>query len=352
VGLAAGVALVITEWTLPYINAFLDTNIVTDYWRSPFVITWVVLGTLFLAVLAGLYPAFVVAAFRPATVFRGALTNSRSASRVWQSLVVLQFAILIGLIIATGVVYRQKIFATRNSLRVPTDQILLIDSPCNSAFRNELQRLPGVLDVGCSSESILTGDSFDNIRLRNGGAQAINVVGVDAGVLGLYGLQPLAGRFFPTGAAAAATDRSEQSTVRPIIINATAVKALGLGSPATAIGQTLQFSDDIREVIGVVPDFSLGSVRQKLNPTLYEVEPKSFQRINLRLAGRDIPETLEQIDRLWTRTGADHPITRYFLSDYTQSLYVTVLREAEMFGVFACIAVLLASLGLFALTAS
>ena len=159
VGLAVGFALVITEWALPYINAFLDTNIVIDYWRSPVVIAWIVFGTLVLTVLAGLYPAFVVSAFRPATVLRGALTNSRSASLVWQSLVVLQFAALIGLMIATGVVYRQKIFATRNTLRVPTDQILLIDSPCNGAFRSELQRLPGVLGVGCSTESILTGAS-------------------------------------------------------------------------------------------------------------------------------------------------------------------------------------------------
>jgi len=74
--------------------------------------------------------------------------------------------------------------------------------------------------------------------------------------------------------------------------------------------------------------------------------------MSLRLAGGDIPETLERIDRLWARTGASHPIKRYFLSDYIQSLYVAVLREAEMFGVFACIAVLLAGLGLFALTAS
>src|SRR5581483_12057465 len=90
----------------------------------------------------------------------------------------------------------------------------------------------------------------------------------------------------------------------------------------------------------------------KINPTLYLVEPKSFSLMSLRLAGGDIPETLERIDRLWARTGASHPIKRYFLSDYIQSLYVAVLREAEMFGVFACIAVLLAGLGLFALTAS
>jgi len=263
VALAMGFAVVIAEWTLPYINTFLDTNVELEYWRSPVVIAWIGVGAVLLAVLAGLYPAFVVSAFRPATVLRGTLTHSRSANRLWQGLVVLQFAALIGLMIATAVVYRQKIFATRNTLRVPTDQILLIESPCNSAFRSELQRLPGVRGVGCSADSILTGRSFDNIRLRDGGAQAISVVGVGEGVLELYGLQPVAGRFFSSGAEAAATDGPARSQAQRLIINQTAVQALGFGTPAAAIGQSLQLSGGTGEIIGVVPDFSLESVRQK-----------------------------------------------------------------------------------------
>src|SRR6185312_1649107 len=114
VALACGLAVVMAEWCLPHINSFLDTNVATDYWRSPVVLTWIVLGGLILALLAGLYPAFIVAAFRPAGVLRGALTHSTGESRLWQSLVVLQFAALIGLMIAAGVIYRQKMFATRN----------------------------------------------------------------------------------------------------------------------------------------------------------------------------------------------------------------------------------------------
>src|SRR5581483_8717269 len=71
VALAMGFAVVIAEWTLPYINTFLDTNVELEYWRSPVVIAWIGVGAVLLAVLAGLYPAFVVSAFRPATVLRG-----------------------------------------------------------------------------------------------------------------------------------------------------------------------------------------------------------------------------------------------------------------------------------------
>src|SRR5262249_38277232 len=82
--IACGLAIVMAEWCLPYINSFLDTNVATDYWRSPVVVAWIVLGALILGILAGLYPAVIVSAFRPAAVLRGALTHSKGASRVWQ----------------------------------------------------------------------------------------------------------------------------------------------------------------------------------------------------------------------------------------------------------------------------
>jgi putative ABC transport system permease protein len=352
VALACALAMVMTEWCLPYLNTFLDTNAAVDYWRNPVIMAWIVLGALVLAPLAGLYPAFVVSAFRPVTVLRGTLTHSRGASRVWQALVVLQFAALIGLMIAAGVVYRQKLFATRNTLRVPSDQVLLIQSPCNSAFKSEIQRMPGVRGVGCSSESILADQSFDNVRLPDGSALALSLMEIDHGVLELYGLQPLAGRFLPDTTQTGSTDSAEAREPLRLVINQTAVRALGFASPAVAIGRSLTLSGRDGEIIGVVADFSLNSVKRKINPTIYLSDPKTFSLITVSLSGHDIPETLDAIDRLWEKTGGKGPITRHFLSEHIQALYVAMLRQAELFGLFVSIAVVLASLGLFALTAA
>ena len=335
------VAMVLTEWCLPYLNTFLDTHATVEYWRNPAVMAWVILGALALALLAGLYPAWVVSAFRPATVLRGTLTHSQGASRLWQALVVLQFATLIGLMVAAGVVYRQKLFATHNTLRVATDQVLLIQSPCNGAFKSEIQRLPGVRGAGCSSDNLLKDQSFDNLRLPDGSALAISEIEIDPEVLQQYGLQPLAGRFLP----------NTPDTQR-LVINQTAVRALGYSSAAAAIGQTLRLSGGDAQIIGVVADFSLDSVKQRINPTIYLFSPKTFSLITVRLAGQDIPETLDSIDRLWAKTGGAGSINRYFLSDHFQRLYVSMLHQAELFGLFMAIAIVLASLGLFALTAS
>jgi putative ABC transport system permease protein len=79
---------------------------------------------------------------------------------------------------------------------------------------------------------------------------------------------------------------------------------------------------------------------------------RDFQLINVKLAGRDIPETLEMIDRLWSATGSSGRIDRFFLNDYIQNLYLSMLREAQAFSVFSGVAVLLACLGLVGLSAS
>jgi hypothetical protein len=96
-----------------------------------------------------------------------------------QSLVALQFAILIGLLIAAAVVYQQRRFATQDALRIKADQILIIRSACNASFETEIRALPGVLRAFCSADSLLTGTAFGNYRLRDGSPQAIGMVGVE-----------------------------------------------------------------------------------------------------------------------------------------------------------------------------
>jgi putative ABC transport system permease protein len=174
------------------------------------------------------------------------------------------------------------------------------------------------------------------------------------------------------------------------VINETALRQLGFTSPQAAIGQTLAFdqpapshdahpvksegphgagttySDDSSRtrdtldgiVIGVVPDFSLFPSEDAVPPTAYSVSWTSLKPqpqatlIHVKLSGRDIPETLDAIDGLWRKAGADRPIDRSFLDSYIENLVINMLRQGQAFAIFAGIAVLLACLGLFALTSA
>ena len=350
VTLAMGLAIALTECVLPSANAFLNFGARFDYWRDPTLIGWVALGTLVLAVLAGLYPAFVLSSFRPATVLREVSAHSHGTNRTRQVLVTLQFVVSITLIVASIVVYQQHVFATSEALRLSTAQHLIVRAPCRPALKSELVALPGVLGAGCMSGSFLDGAGFSTMRLIDGTQTTIGSVTLEAGVLELFGVRPLAGRLF-TNADVSARDR--------VLINESAVRRFGFASPARAVGQVVPIADsrtDPEEIIGVVPDFALYSVEREIGPTMYGNHggPNDvfLSLIDVKLDGRKLPETLASIQHVWRAMGASEPLQSFFLDDYVQNLYLAVLRFAQAFALMAGIAVLLACLGLVGLSAS
>jgi putative ABC transport system permease protein len=354
VALATAIAIALTEMALPSVNAFMSSGAVFDYWRDPALLAWIALGVLTLSVLAGLYPAFVLSSFRPAVTLKGTLTHTRSGNVTRQVLVALQFAVLMSLLVAAAVGYQQHRFATTEALRVPTDQHLLLRASCDHAFRTEVQHLPGVIGAACSGWSFLSNGGFSLTSAPNGELMAIGVTPVDAGLFELYDLKPVAGRFFSTerDSDVFIADLASRAATRGVI-NETAVRALGFPTAQAALGKTIPKVFGGVEIVGVVPDFSIASVEKALPPTVYVPAPGASIYIDVKLRGDRIPETLPAIDALWARTGGGaEPLSRFFLDDWIQDLYLTVLRVSQWFGLMAGVAVLLACLGLIGLSAS
>ena len=308
----------------------------------------IALAVLLLGILAGAYPAMVLSAFRPLRVLTGETRQSRSAVVMRQILVTAQFSILIGLIIAAAVVYQQRQFATRDALRVDTDQMLLIRSPCNATFTSRLRTVSGVRGLACSSSSLVEHGLFNlaYVNDRTGVEHLMYPIRVQPSLFDLYGIKPLAGRISP----------SSETTY--YVFNETAVRQLGFTRSQDAIGYATASCDPspcrLRPISGVIPDFSLESVEHKIEAQEFVVTTKDpgFDLINVKLTGHQIPETLIAIDGLWKATGAKDPINRMFLDVRIQLMYLAMLREAQLFGVFATMAVVLACLGLLGLAAS
>jgi putative ABC transport system permease protein len=342
---ASLVAVALTELLLPYANVFLIAGATFGYWQDPALIGAIVPVILLLGMLAGAYPALVLSAFHPLRVLTGETRQSRRAGLLRQILVTAQFAILIGLIIAAGVMYQQRQFATQEALRIDTDQMLLIRSPCNSAFTSELRALPGVRGLACSS-SVLVDHGGVNVMLVKdevGTQQLLYPIFVQPSLFDLYGIKPVAGRDFAS------------ATGTYYLLNETAARQLGFARPADAIGYELPaYGRRAVPVVGVVPDFSLDSVEHKIEAQGFVVTAQDplFNLISVKLTGQQIPETLSAIDRLWKATGSQAPINRSFLEEHIQTMYLAMLREAQLFGVFAMVAIVLACLGLLGMAAS
>jgi putative ABC transport system permease protein len=260
----------------------------------------------------------------------------------------LQFAILIGLIIAAAVIYRQREFATTDAMRVNTDQVLALEAECKPGLMNELRSIGGVRLVACTNSEMFTAGSFGPVDLRGGTTVMVSLVHIDSASFDVYGIRPRAGRLFSLDHGDAPYAQADRRPTR-WVINEKAVKAFGFASPEAAVGKTVGSAG---EVIGVVEDFSLGSLRDEILPTTYEYGGDKAGQIHLKLSGQRIPEALRAIDAAWRRAGTDQPLKRFFVDEHIRALYAADLRQAQIFALFAGVAVLLACLGLFGLSAS
>jgi putative ABC transport system permease protein len=355
--IAMVLAIVLVELLLPSLNSFLVQSLAFPYWHDPTLGFGLVALTLILGVLAGAWPAFVLSAFSPATVLKSGTTTSIGHGRLREVLVIAQFAILIGLIAATTVIWRQMDFASHAGLRLNTSEVLAVATECRTSFKDEIAKLQGVQAVSCSQAAALNmSNSHWPFRLRDGTQVYISTASVDFGFFELSGLRPSAGRLFTRTYAADTMPADYFTSANPsasrVVINESAVRALGFTSPRAAIDQNIRgFGERPLQIIGVVPDYSLDAIHQERAPELYGVFPASFEYLLARLRGEQIPETLEAIDALWKRAGDPRPMQRFFLDDHIQGLYLDVIRRGRIFAGFAAAAVFIACLGLFALSA-
>jgi len=340
---------------LPRFNAFLDRVIALNGEQLSLLPLGLIIFVM-AGVLGGLYPAFVLSAFRPAAVLKGGAAGGGGSSILRQSLVIAQFTTLIGLIIATVVIGRQTSFAMQDGLRLDTDQIITIETACPDSFRTQVSALPGVRGAACSNSIIFGGASQVRPSVAPDGSRfALYGAGIDAGLLELYGLKPVAGRFFPEGSKYLERPKDNPSWRRPILINEAAVRAAQFPSAEAALGQGFrdpQGGPITEEVIGVVPDFPFRSLRDPMYPATFTIPRNTaYTMMVVKLDGARVGETLAAIDKAWNTLATGRPIMRQFYDERVQAQYRDIVRQTQAFAAFSAAAIFVACLGLFGLSA-
>ena len=371
VAIAAGVAMALAVFLRSHISALLQAEIPATFWRDPWMWLAFVGTTAAIGVLAAVYPAFILSSFRPGVVLRGGPVSASGSGVVRNVLIGCQLAGFIGLLVAAVFIHRQGQFALSESLKFDTDQVLVVQTafgkPCNAALRDEIRKLPGVRAAACSLMAPFANTVATIYKTRSGDVVQLTQSHIDFDFFEVYNIRPLAGRVF--SAARGAADAAPEDPVAvgheaPLVINETAVRQLGFASNAAAVGQTLpginrlmtlqgRFSRPLpAQIIGVVPDFPMASIRDAVLPSVYFVDPHLALRIHVKIGSKaDVPRTLDAIDRLWKELGDTRPIQRRFASENIEERYVSLTRQGQVFSVFSWVALLLACLGLFGLSA-
>jgi putative ABC transport system permease protein len=360
VGFSAVVAIGLAERLSPKLQVFLQRGAAFPYWHEPAFVCGIIGFALVLGVLAGAYPALVLSAFKPATVLKTNTVRSSGSGVLRRLLATFQFAVLIGLIVATATIYAQIHFALNEGMRIDKDQTLLISSSCQGPFPEQVRAVTGVAAVVCSHIHTLDrgGGRLSSATLPDGSKILVTKSMVAPGFFEFYGLRPLAGRFLSAARGDEMPFFAEPAQRKPpavIVINEAALRAFGFQSAAAAIGQELptNFGDPSTKatVVGVVADFSLDSIGSVVGPIFYFSDASFYGVLNVKLNGYDIPETLASIDRLWKEFGEPRPIVRSFLDQQIEDLHKDLTRQGQVFAAFAGVAVFIAGLGLFGLAA-
>jgi putative ABC transport system permease protein len=376
---ATVLALTLVELLLPAVNAFVDADLRVHYTGEGGLLLPILGLVLLVGGAGGLYPAFVLSRFRPATVLRGnsSSTDAAGSGRLRSILVVAQFAVSIGLIICTSVIYAQTAFARTVDPGYRRDGILQIGNLYRTALRPSMDRLlreisevDGVSSVGRSTIGVATWGMNNMVVTRPGATEGVEfeLHRVDPGFFRTMGIPTTAGRTFSERQAmddstvpADAGDEGVAAMAHRgynIVLNERAARLLGYRDPAQAVGQTLLADDGDVEtvgrtpatVIGVVGDSRFRSIRDPVAPTMFLYDRFQPMWLLVRYSGNPAA-VRDRIERVWKRIAPQVPFEAEFSDDIVRELYHAEDTRGIVFAVFAMLAIFVACLGLFGLAA-
>lgn len=352
------IALVIVRLTLPAFNDLSGAEIELNFLKNAPMLLGLLAVTLFVGILAGSYPALFLAAFEPVSVLSGLLKRGAKAGVLRRILVTFQFAISILLIVVTSVVYKQLDYAQNIDLGFEKEQLLLIPGTPDelrgryTEFRNALMKNPNIVNAAGSSR-VPPGSLRSSITARPEGIPEDQQVGMqtvwtDFDFIETVGFEIAAGRSFSRGYP---TDGSSG-----FLLNEAAVRRIGWTNE-TAIGKSFgsaeikdwqsgQWEDRDGQVIGVLRDFHFESLREKIVPTVYFVAPYMAWNYVIRLKANQLQETIAFIKDTWHEFVPNEPIVYQFVDEAFEELYRNEERQAQIFGIFASLAIVVACLGL------
>jgi putative ABC transport system permease protein len=340
---------------LPVFNNLAAKQMTIGLFSRPLLLPALLLLMLVVGLLAGSYPALFLSGFQPIEVLKGKLSKGFKAGWLRNGLVVIQFAISIVLIFGTVVIYRQLAYIQDRQVGFNRDQVLVVENTGVlgdgiRAYRDNLARLPGVEGITVTGFLPTADWRSDNtfflspdLDIKKG--ISLQTWRVDEKYIPVMGMQTVAGRNF-------SPDFPTDST--GVIVNEAMVRQLGLLHP---VSEKIYTINDINtrklmtyHILGVVKDFNFNSLREVVSPLGLFLQP-DHGRIALRIQTKQLSQLVSQVQAGWDRMAPGQPFSYTFMDDQFNSIYRTEQRMGGISLSFSLLAIFIACLGLFGLSA-
>ncbi|MEB2776346.1 FtsX-like permease family protein [Algoriphagus sp. D3-2-R+10] len=336
------------------VNSWAGVNLTFALWsNSEF---WGTFPIIFLVIvlLSGLYPAFMLATFRPMEVLKGNTGTSGAGMGMRRGLIVFQFSISIVLLIGTIVVFKQVNYMQDMELGMELEQIVTVPGPglvpegvnkgnVVETFTQELSNLPAVLKVGTSGTLPGGGFAFGTNGFKKATAdqsEEIHASGtsIDTSFVRLYGLE------FVAGSIKNSSYSVPEGEPARILINETAAYSLGYDTPSEALGEELSHG----RVVGVLKDFSWSSAHNAMENIIFYLSENSTN-ISIKVGATDLPQTIIAVEELYKSHFPGNPFEYAFADEQFDQQYKNDLRFMRLFTAFTSLAIFIACLGLLGL---
>jgi len=355
------IAMVFIALLLPLFNKVAGKELSIGYFLDPLRIALLLLFSVVVGLIAGLYPAFILSSFKPILVLKGKFKSNKYGMALRNGLVVFQFAISVILIICTITVNRQMQYMLGDKLGFKKDHIIdiqradLLDQKTQS-FKNEVVALPGVENI--SGTTAIPGQAgFFGITWQAVGSGAKEPMTgrsliADDQFAAVLDIKLKEGRFF---------SKEFLTDSLAVVLNEKAVEELGLKNPIGARVSTTDENFNARNgdpylytVVGVIKDFHFQSLHQKITPLVFASSSKFGNRspaLVVRVKADNFSASLASIEKLWKKFVPERPFHYDFLDRTLADQYLAEITMQRIFTIFSVLAIFIACIGLLGLAA-
>lgn len=340
------IAIVLVELALPGYNTLVKKTISITY-SDP--IVWIVSVSLILliGIVAGSYPSFYLSSFQPVKVLKGKINAGKGGSTPRQVLVVLQFGFSIFLLVGTIVIYQQIQHVKNRDMGYDRENLIQIwmNGELQNNFSSIRQELvnTGAVEAVCKSNSPVT-SIFSNNEVKWQGMPteqrvAFSTIATEYDYTKTMGIKMIEGRDFSR----------EFNDTLSVVVNQAAVDLMGMDNP---IGKKIEINKSSLEIVGVVPNIVMGSPYDPVEPMTLLFDPSWSSTVTIRLSKTsDLAGALAKVESVFKKLNPNYPFQYRFTDTDFQKKFTDINLISRLAGVFAGLAILITSLGLFGLAA-